>query len=212
MTETRRDFNTVASSWDEEPRRVQLAERVSAAILEAIPLDSHMDVLDFGCGTGLLTLALQPFVRTITGVDSSQGMLDVLNGKIASQCLSHVQTRHVDMDAGDVLTGPYHLVVSSMTLHHVQDTAKLLKTLHEILVPGGCIGIADLDTDGGKFHSDNTGVFHFGFERERLRDIFIGAGFENVHDRTAATLRKPVEGSGEQNFSVFLMTGYRARS
>ena len=34
-----------------------------------------MDALDFGCGTGLVTLKLQPFIHSITGVDGSQGMI-----------------------------------------------------------------------------------------------------------------------------------------
>ena len=53
MTE-KRNFDTAASTWDEEPRRVKLAGNVAAAIIDTIQPNRTMDVLDFGCGTGLI--------------------------------------------------------------------------------------------------------------------------------------------------------------
>ena len=58
-----------------------MAHDVARAVIGTVQAGPAMDVLDFGCRTGLLTLALQPHVRTITAVDSSQGMLDVLDTK-----------------------------------------------------------------------------------------------------------------------------------
>ena len=70
MEREKRDFDRAAGSWDEEPGRVRLANDVAAAILDDVPLAKDMDVLDYGCGTGLITLRLQPYVRFITGVDT----------------------------------------------------------------------------------------------------------------------------------------------
>ena len=78
MTTEKRDFDQVAASWDQNPARLKLASDVAHAISQQAQLTPDMDVLDFGCGTGLLTLHLQPKVRSITGVDSSEGMLAVL--------------------------------------------------------------------------------------------------------------------------------------
>jgi ubiquinone/menaquinone biosynthesis C-methylase UbiE len=41
-----------------------------------------MDALDSGCGTGLVSLFLLPHVRSVTGADSSPGMLEVLRKKL----------------------------------------------------------------------------------------------------------------------------------
>ena len=190
MSGEKRDFDKAAATWDENPGRVKMAENVTQAILGTIRPGPDTDVMDFGCGTGLLTLALQPHVRTVTAVDSSQGMLDVLDQKIRAQGLTNVRTRHVDLEK-DELPGPFDLAVSSMTFHHIRDTDLLLKRIAGILKPGGKIAIADLDSDEGKFHDSNEGVFHFGFDRHLMRKSFEAAGFVAVQNRTAAIMACP---------------------
>jgi ubiquinone/menaquinone biosynthesis C-methylase UbiE len=180
----KRDFDQDAANWDQVTGRVKVAHDIAQSMIQEITLSPDMDVLDFGCGTGLLTLALQPFVRSITGVDSSQGMLD----------------------KGDVLRGSYHLIVSSMTLHHIKNVSPLIKQFYSILLPSGRVVVADLDLDDGQFHGNNDGVYHFGFDRETLRRIFIDAGFQNVQSLHAAEIEKPVNDGKSRLFTVFLMT------
>lgn len=199
-------FDKAAAAWDEKPRRVRLAEDVANAVKSRVPLAPDMDVLDFGCGTGLLTLALQPFVRSVTGVDSSPGMLSVLAEKIQQQGVFNVDTRHLDIEQGDVLAGSYHLVVSSMTLHHIPQVNQVFDQFKNILVPGGYLAVADLDAEGGKFHEDNTGVFHFGFDRAGLARELTAAGFRDVADITASEITKQPAENHTESFTVFLLT------
>jgi ubiquinone/menaquinone biosynthesis C-methylase UbiE len=206
MNMEKRDFDKSAESWDQKTGRVKLADDVAKAIIAEIKLSQDTDVLDFGCGTGLLTLQLQPLVHSITGVDSSHGMLDVLNSKIKELKLTNVKTELVDMEKGDVLKGMYHLVVSSMTFHHIQNFESPLKQFYKCLLPGGYLCIADLDSDGGNFHDDNTGVFHFGFDRSFMRKLFIQHGFQDVRDVTAARVVKNLPDGRLRGFNVFLMT------
>jgi ubiquinone/menaquinone biosynthesis C-methylase UbiE len=207
MNEEKRDFDAVAASWDENPGRVKVATDIAQAITREIALGPDMDVMDFGCGTGLVALALQPLVRSVTGVDSSQGMLDVLAAKIARRGLGNVRTLFCDLARGDVLDGRYDLVVSAMTLHHVREIEPLLAQFARVTAPGGWLCIADLDPDDGEFHDDNTGVFHCGFERAALRDVFVAAGFEDVRATDAAEVVKPGRDGALRRFTVFLMTG-----
>ena len=104
-TETR-DFDHEAAGWDEHPTRVQLAQDVASAIARAVPLGPTMDVLDFGCGTGIVTLQLAPSVGFVTGVDSSQGMLEVLNAKIDHQGHTNVTTRRLHLSDHPPLDAP----------------------------------------------------------------------------------------------------------
>jgi cyclopropane fatty-acyl-phospholipid synthase-like methyltransferase len=201
-----RDFNQGAEHWDANPGRVKLANDVADAILRTTVVSHEMNILDFGCGTGLVTLRLQPFVKTVTGEDSSEGMLDVLRGKVRAMGLINVQTRLVDFEIGDLREGAYDLIVSSMTLHHVSDTATLFSQWYGLLAPRGTLCFADLDREDGSFHGDNTGVFHLGFERAKLKTLLQQVGFHDFLDMTAATMSKDIPGKGKKEFSIFLIT------
>jgi len=207
MSTEARDFDKEAAGWDEHPTRVQLAQDVASAIARAVPLGRTMDVLDFGCGTGIVTLQLAASVGTVTGVDSSQGMLEVLNAKIDRQGHTNVTTRR--LHPGDEVSGSYDLIVTSMTLHHVADIDAQLTQFFRTLNASGWLCVADLDPEQGEFHDDNTGVFHLGFDREALRRAFVRAGFADVRDVTAAEVVKPTQKSGLRTFRVFLMTGQK---
>ena len=76
-------FDEAARDWDNEPRRVALMRAIGEAILREAKPTSDMDVLDYGCGTGLIGLFLLPHVHSVTGADNSPGMLKVLREKIA---------------------------------------------------------------------------------------------------------------------------------
>ena len=206
MNVEKRDFDKEASAWDTPPR-VKLAEDIAAEILKRVELSRRMDVLDFGCGTGLIALQLAPHVRSVTGADTSKGMLEVFQEKITAKGISNNKTLHLDLTDGAALLGPYHLIVSSMTIHHVRDVCALLKTFYQALLSGGRIAIADLDKEYGKFHSNNDGLFHFGFDREELARMFQEAGFTGVSSSTAAEVSKPTADGTERTFSVFLITG-----
>lgn len=210
MQAEKRDFDKDAASWDEQPTRLKLASNVAEAILGSVELSPTMDALDFGCGTGLLTLELHPMLHAITGVDNSRGMLEVFRDKIARRNLGNVKALFFDLELGNSFPDEYDLIVSSMTLHHIKEVASLLKQFHDSLSSSGHLCIADLDLDEGKFHEDNTGVFHFGFDRTSLRQAFIEAGFVDIRDVPAAEVVKQVSSGEERVFTVFLMVGRKA--
>lgn len=207
MTTDKRDFNAAAASWDEKPARVKLAGEVAEAIIRQVDPHRGMKVADFGCGTGLISFKLQPLVGSITGIDSSPGMLDIFKAKIAAGNFTAMQSHLFDIDKGEQLAGEYDLIVSGMTLHHIRQPAVLLRQLHKALVPGGILAIADLDPDGGLFHDDNTGVFYFGFERAAVRAMFAEAGFVDIRDSQATELVKEAPDGSKRTFTVFLVSG-----
>lgn len=206
MKEEKRDFDKAASSWDEEPRRLKLAADVAKAVMREVGLSHDMDVLDYGCGTGLVTLRLQPHVRSVTGADTSRGMLEVLRKKAAGLGLTNVSTVLIDPAKDTPVDGKFHLIVSSMTLHHVQDVEALFRKLYRLLLPGGILCVADLDAEDGSFHNDSTGVAHLGFERRDMESMLADAGFSDIRDTTAAVIVKEGVGVLRHEYPVFLVT------
>ena len=201
MADTGR-FDQAAASWDALPRRVRMAQEIAAAVALQVPLSNDLDVLDFGCGTGLVALFLQPLVGRVTGADASPGMLDAFRQKLTEQGLTNVETVLVDSGALLALPKRFHLIVSSMALHHVADLAPLFRAFHEHLHPGGRVALADLDREDGTFHEDPHGVYHLDFERSEIVELLTAAGFVEVHTTTATVTSK--EG---REYPIFLATG-----
>ncbi len=196
-------FDQAAATWDLEDRRVVLARGVAEAITACVGLPGFGDVLDFGCGTGLVTLALASRAGTLAGADTSTGMLAELERKAKAEGIP-VRVLHLGPDGSGDLGGPYDLIVSSMTLHHVKDVAAVLARLATRLRPGGRMALADLDTEDGTFHDDGADVHHLGFRREDVAAWLEAAGLKDAQVDTAMVTRK-----GDREYPVFLATALK---
>ena len=157
--------------------------------------------MDFGCGTGLVTLRLAPYLRSILAVDSSRGMLDRLDSKIQAAGVQNVRTIMAEQLLDEPSSARFNLITSAMTLHHIQDIVPLLYSFHAQLHPGGHVALADLEAEDGTFHEDPTGVFHNGFSRERLAELLRLAGFSSISVCGVTEIPK-----GDRRFSVLLAT------
>ncbi|MCG5053170.1 MAG: methyltransferase domain-containing protein [Myxococcales bacterium] len=195
-------FADKAADWDTRPLPQRISAGVSAALLARVPLEPDQTVLDFGAGTGLLTGAIAPKVGSVFAVDTSPAMLAQLTAKLAS-------SGKVEPVCQDLLAAPLgrrvDLIISAMAMHHVQDTAALLRTFFEHLVPGGRVALADLDREPGDFHPPEVeGVFHHGFDRDAFTALLRQAGFTDVHFDTACSVDKD-----ERSYAIFLVTAVR---
>ena len=196
-------FDQAAASWDLADRRVALAHAVVEAIEARLPLSTTMDILDFGCGTGLVALGLAPKVASITGADTSPGMLKTLAEKAEALDIP-VRLLPLDGEESGSLGGTYDLIVSSMTLHHVADVPSLFRRFRQHLNPGGRLALADLDEEDGSFHEADVSIHHRGFSRDQIHTWLKDSGFQEIRLETATVTQK--EGKA---YSVFLASAQR---
>lgn len=168
-------FDQSARDWDKRRMSVQLAE-VSDLLLPLLVLNDRQHWLDFGSGTGLLSVPLAARVELVTALDTSEKMLEVL----AEKRIHNIQTLNQNVFSG--LPHNYDGVVSCMALHHVESTTELLKAFYQHLKQDGQLALVDLYAEDGSFHGDNEGkgVKHLGFDTEALRKTAEALGFVEV--------------------------------
>ena len=197
-------FDSKARQWDENPVFRERGLMIAEAIRKAVPLHRQMSALDYGCGTGLLSFPLRDELGSILMADSSGGMLEVVNEKIAAQGVSNMSTLKIDFHSDPHPAQRFDLIVTSMTLHHVPDTDHVLHVFHDLLNPGGYLCVADLDQEDGSFHGPEIDVHH-GFDRAELSRRAMQAGLSDPQFQTVFSITKESE-SGSRDYPVFLMT------
>jgi cyclopropane fatty-acyl-phospholipid synthase-like methyltransferase len=193
-------FAHKSKNWDMNSKRVKNAKSIAELIVKNIKLDKEMKLMDLGAGTGLLSYFVAPFVGKIVAVDTSPSMLREFESK-CDDFACETEVKNIDIVKYDEKNEEFGGVISSMTIHHIEDIPALMKKLYDMVEKGGFIALADLDIEDGSFHSDNTGVFHYGFDRQKLTEYAKEAGFSDVTFSTASTINKP-----HADFTVFLMT------
>jgi predicted TPR repeat methyltransferase len=157
-------FDLEALTWDDLPRRVNLAKAVVKNILPHLKGDEK--VLEFGCGTGLVGLNIAPFVKELIGIDISQKMVEKFNDKAKK---FNLNAKAYVKDIFEI-NEHFDIVISSMTLHHIKDINRLNYKLLQIT---NKVFLADLVKEDGSFHTrGNEDVEHFGFEKEELKRYF----------------------------------------
>ncbi len=75
-------FDERAQDWDNDIEKVERAGTLAKEIIDFIQPDKSFNALEFGCGTGLLSYQLKNVFKSITLVDTSEGMMKVLREKI----------------------------------------------------------------------------------------------------------------------------------
>jgi ubiquinone/menaquinone biosynthesis C-methylase UbiE len=165
-----------------------------------------MRAIEIGAGTGLLGLDLLHDVGSMVLTDPSKGMIDVARSKIESAGIVAASAYVFDFPAAEPPPGaPFDLAVSLLVLHHVEDTEATLRSIYAMLVPGGLIGLIDLDQEDGSFHDpDQPGIHHHGFDLEWLLETANAVGFVDAETRIIGELDRD-----GRDYPLFLLTGRR---
>jgi len=200
-------FDDLARTWDDDPTKVDRARTVARAIVDRVDLQGA-HVVEDGCGTGLLGFALMEVenIATVTFIDPSEGMREVVRRKIESlpPQRATVLAPHEEVGNG------HQLVTSLMVLHHVDDPAGAIRKWSEWLEPGGTLAIADLESEDGSFHDADQEYRHDGFDPDDVAAWMRATELEPGDASTVFTIAKTVDGE-EREFPVWLLLGRRVR-
>jgi ubiquinone/menaquinone biosynthesis C-methylase UbiE len=100
-------------------------------------LKPRYSVLDFGCGTGIVTMELAPCVKKITAIDGSPAMIDVARGKAEARAAGNIEFLVTDIFDGRFDHKKFDAVLAFNVLHYLPDPAAALRRIRELLAPSG---------------------------------------------------------------------------
>jgi ubiquinone/menaquinone biosynthesis C-methylase UbiE len=205
-------YSEKAGQWDETPWKIKLARDVYAAICAKVALHPGAHLVDFGGGTGLLTLKFIKDVDRITVVDTSAAMLDELRAKIEARQLTRIDIIQKELAAAPLPANSCDIIISMMTLHHIADLAALLRSFAAILVPKGQVTLVDLAREEGDFHPPGAHYIHDGFEPADLIALLEKAGFVDVAVEAVTSIARQTEAGDTKNFPVLLASATKPKS
>ena len=199
-------FDNDAMTWDTD-KRIDRARIIANKISNSSGFNENYSVMEFGCGTGLVSFNLYKKYRSIALVDSSKGMIDILNLKIKKYQATNMVAYHLDITNENLLDMKFDVIYTSMVLHHIQDTKAIIQRLYELLNKDGFLCIVDLDEEDGSFHKNNPEFDgHNGFNQDALKNTLRSCGFKDIESDNFYYDEKTIE-SEKVKYSLFLMKG-----
>lgn len=197
-------FDEYAKNWDTD-KRISRAKIIANEICNSINIDESYSVMEFGCGTGLVSFNLYDKFNKITLIDSSKGMIDILNTKINKYKINNMAPKHLDIFNEDLEDEKFDVIYNSMVLHHINDINGIINKFYRLLNNNGYLCIVDLDKEDGSFHREYPDFNgHNGFNQNELKDILDSEGFSDVESETFLYDEKIIDGK-KVNYSLFLM-------
>ena len=134
-------FDTIAGEYDESlpPHVVEhYLRKRTRFVVEHCPRGAALDV---GCGTGVLSARLSAAGYAMSGVDPSDGMLEVLRAR-----WPHVEARTASGTALPFADGSFDVVMCVAVMHHIAAADAVRATLGEMVRvsrPGGRVLVWD---------------------------------------------------------------------
>ena len=164
MSESWDDY---ADEWDLNPDVIRYAENAYKTLIRNIDI-TGLNILDFGCGTGLLTEKMATTAEQVIALDNSARMIDILTAKN----IRNVNTLTIDLATADLKSYPslmqkFDLITASSVFSFVEDYAATISKLKTLLAPNGRLIQWD-------WYSDGDGS---GFTPDTIENAYQQAGY-----------------------------------
>lgn len=127
-------FSRAAPQYDQV---AHVQKQVGQALLDLLQQQNVLarNALDIGCGTGWLTLHLQPFAKHITALDLAPGMLAYAKQRDRQNIINEFIC--ADVESLPFSAQQYDLIFSSFALQWCDDIKAVFADIYNLLQPGG---------------------------------------------------------------------------
>lgn len=176
-------WDDYADGWDSNEAVVHYADKAHEALLKNIN-PTGLRILDFGCGTGLLTEKLASAAQALVALDTSSKMLKVLEQKaLGNVATLHGELTDTKINNAALLNPKFDLIVASSALAFVPDYGHTSKLLADLLKPGGAL----VQWDWLKAESAEG----MGFSEQQVKCAMQSAGLARVEISLPFSIASP---------------------
>jgi 2-polyprenyl-6-hydroxyphenyl methylase/3-demethylubiquinone-9 3-methyltransferase len=134
-------FEALASRWwdpDSEFKPLHAMNPVRAGYIDEFVNVAGKQVLDIGCGGGILTEALAHRGGKVTGIDMTDAPLKVARLHALDSGLEGIEYRQITAESlADEAPGQFDVVTCMEMLEHVPDPESVIAAIQRLLKPGG---------------------------------------------------------------------------
>ncbi len=192
------DWDEHAENWDRDEHVRTYADQAFASLKKYVNVCDKSwkskRVLDFGCGTGLLTEKLSAHVKEVVAVDTSKKMIAALERKqlgnviVVNADIGDPSVRH-----GAAWLSGFDLITASSVCSFLPDYEFTVGVLSGALSSDGYIVQWDWET------SNDDG---FGLTKGRIESALEGANLKRIRVEQAFSIQ-----TDEQNMPVLIAIG-----
>ncbi|WP_251943649.1 class I SAM-dependent methyltransferase [Staphylococcus sp. Marseille-Q5304] len=175
-------FNQLAQTYD-NPTRIEQSQIIADEVNKILDTKQYETLLDYGGGTGIVTLSIAHHFKSVTLMDSSEQMVNVFKEKY--KALDKINMHGF---VGDILTDSgivtekeqYDVIFLSLVLLHSGDYQQLLKQLEPQLKQNGMFIIVDFDKNDKVSHP----AVYNGFHQSEIKQTLETIGLKDIHTHT----------------------------
>lgn len=161
-----------------------------------------LEVADFGCGTGVLSVSIARWASRVWAIDQSEAVLAQARERAVREGRGNITFLREDLHRLSLPASRLDLVVISQSLHHVEAPPAVLAEAARILKPGGKLVVLELMPHDERWVRERLGHRHLGFAPESLESSLREVGFGSLTRETHVR-------EGSSPFRVFLLTGVK---
>jgi ArsR family transcriptional regulator len=167
-------FADAAEQWESIRHELYGRRFTTDAMLGLIP--AHWTLADLGCGSGILSAQLAPFVKHIIGVDNSEPML--IAAQQRNESTDNIEHRRGELTALPIDDSAVDAALCVIVLSYIDDAQAAVREMARVLKPGGRAVVVDLLAHNRDPFRRQMGQVHSGFTTDRLAELFEQAGLK----------------------------------